>query len=79
MMPGTLSRLPLVALAVLGLSGAAVAKDGMAPKKKGQTTLNGFKPAYRTDTRVSGAEQPYTWPVSERYRPLSQPYYGRAY
>ena len=79
-MPGTLSRLSLITLAVVGLTGTVAARDASAPKKKGQaTTLNGFKPAYQTNTRVSGTAQPYTWPVSERYRPESRPYFGRAY
>lgn len=78
-MPGTMSRLSLVTLAVIGLTGAVAAKDVSAPKKQGQTTLNGFKPAYHANTRVSGSAQPYTWPVAERYRPESRPYFGRAY
>ncbi|MET0368578.1 MAG: hypothetical protein ABW058_10440 [Methylobacterium sp.] len=79
-MPGMLSRLALVTLAVVGLTGTVAARDASAPKKKGQTTtLNGFKPAYQANTHVSGTARPYTWPVSERYRPVSQPYFGRAY
>ena len=78
-MPGTLSRLSLVALAVVGLSGTVAAKEASAPKKGQMTTLKSFKPTYQTNSRVTGAAQPYTWPVSERYRPVSQPYFGRAY
>ncbi|MCJ2015336.1 hypothetical protein [Methylobacterium sp. J-076] len=79
-MLGTLSRISLVTVALVGLAGAASARDATAPKKKGQmTSLNGFKPAYRADTRVSGSDQPYAWPVSDRYRPVSHPYFGRAF
>ncbi len=79
-MPGMLSRLALVTLAVGGLTGTVAAKDAAAHKKQGHTTtLNGFKPAYQANTQVSGTARPYTWPVSERYRPVSQPYFGRAY
>lgn len=77
----TLSRISLVTAALVGLSGAATARDtasnseGMKPMK----TLKGFKPAYQTNSRVTGSPQPYTWPVSDRYRPESKPYFGRAF
>lgn len=77
-MPGTLSRLSLVTLAIVGLTGTVAARDASAPRR-GQTTLNGFKPAFQPNTHVSGTAQLYTWPVSERYRPVSRPYFGRAY
>lgn len=76
----TLSQISLVAAALVGLTGAASARDAAAPKKDHQTTgLHGFQPAFRADTSVSGSARPYTWPVGDRYRPVSQPYFGRAY
>lgn len=76
----TFSRITIATVALVGLAGAAAARDTSVPKKRGHTTtLNGFKPAFRSDTNVAGAAQPYTWPVSERYQPVSRPYLGRAY
>jgi hypothetical protein len=46
---------------------------------KPMKTLKGFKPAYQANSNVAGAPQPYSWPVSDRYRPVSQPYFGRAF
>lgn len=79
-MVSTLSRISLVTLALVGLSGAAVARDRAVPKRTDRTTsLNGFKPAFRADTSVAGSVRPYSWPVSDRYHPVSQPYFGRSY
>lgn len=79
-MINTFSRISLVAVALVGLNGMASARDAARPKTKHHaTTVDGFKPAFRADTSVSGAARPYSWPVSDRYRPVSQPYFGRAF
>jgi hypothetical protein len=79
-MIGTFTRVSLVLAAVAGLTGAAAARDGMTTKQsKPIRTLQGFKPSYQPTTNVAGPEQPYTWPVSERYSPVSRPYFGKAY
>lgn len=79
-MIGTFTRVSLVLAAVAGLTGAAAARDGTAQQhSKPIRTLHGIKPSYQANTNVAGPEQPYTWPVSERYRPVSRPYFGKAY
>ncbi|MEE7461606.1 hypothetical protein MFUR16E_09865 [Methylobacterium fujisawaense] len=78
-----LGRVSLAAALVIGVSGAALARDA-GPKAhgaKGTAGLHGIgfnEPKFRSDLRT-GKEQPYTWPVSDRYRPVSQLFYGRAY
>lgn len=79
----TLSRTSLAAFLVLGLSSAALAREaGSPPRGAGKAPLQhglGFnEPSFRSDLRTV-RDQPYTWPVSDRYRPIAQPYYGRAY
>lgn len=78
-----LGRVSFAAVLVLGVSGAALARDA-GPKAHGAhgaTGLHGIgfnEPKFRSHLQT-GKNQPYTWPVSDRYRPVSQPYYGRAY
>jgi len=79
----TLSRASWAAVLVLGLSTAALAREaGAQPRWAGKTPIHqglGFnQPTFRADMRTV-KDQPYTWPVSDRYRPVSQPYYGRAF
>ena len=79
----TLSRASLAAFLVLGLSSVAIAREaGSQPRGAGKASIHhglGFnEPTFRADMRTV-KDQPYTWPVSDRYRPISQPYYGRAY
>lgn len=79
----TLSRASLAAFLVLGLSSAAVAREANPPSRgAAKTSIHrglGFnQPTFRADMRTV-RDQPYTWPVGDRYRPVSQPYYGRAY
>ena len=73
----------LAAVLVLGLSSAAFAREaGPQPRGAGKAPIHhnlGFnEPSFRANLRAV-KDQPYTWPVSDRYRPVSQPYYGRAY
>ncbi|WCS27121.1 hypothetical protein LOK46_10000 [Methylobacterium sp. NMS14P] len=78
-----LGRVSLAAALVIGVSGAALARDA-GSKGHGARSAAGLhgigfnEPKFRSDLRT-GKEQPYTWPVSDRYRPVSQPFYGRAY
>ena len=78
-----LGRVSLAAALVLGVSGAALARDA-GPKAhgaKGTTGLHGIgftEPKFGSSLRT-GKDQPYSWPVSDRYRPVSQPFYSRAY
>ena len=78
-----LSRVTFAAALVLGLSSATLARDvGSQHRGTGKATgLHGIgfnAPKFGATLRT-GKDQPYTWPVSDRYRPISQPYYGRAY
>ena len=78
-----LGRVALAAALVVGVSGGALARDAgpKAPGAKGTTGLHGIgftEPKFRSNLRT-GRDQPYTWPVSDRYHPVSQPFYGRAY
>jgi hypothetical protein len=77
----TLSRISLVTAALIGLTGAATARDSASEPRtmKPMKTLKSFKPAYQANSNVAGTPQPYSWPVSDRYRPVSQPYFGRAF
>lgn len=77
-MNATLGRVALATVAVLGLAGTAMARDGM-DRGRGIRGKAFPTPAYQAGARVSGPERPYTWPVADRYRPVSQPFYGRAY
>jgi hypothetical protein len=78
-----LGRVSLAAALVLGVSSAALAREA-GPKAHGARHASGFhgigfaEPKFRSALRT-GKDQPYTWPVSDRYRPVSQPFYGRAY
>lgn len=79
----TLSRASWAAVLVLGLSSAALAREAVAqPRGAGKAPIHqglGFnQPTFRAGMRTV-KDQPYTWPVSDRYRPVSQPYYGRAF
>ena len=90
----TLGRVGVAAILCFGLAGAASALDGdhgfqgqPFGKSAGKSTGKGAgkragkmaMPHYAADTRVSGPQQPYDWPVADRYRPVSKPFYGRAY
>jgi|GEM_PF-1762684 len=78
-----LSRVTVAAALVLGLSSAALAREA-SPQHRGSGKASGLHgigfnaPPFGSTVRT-GKDQPYTWPVSDRYRPISQPYYGRAY
>jgi hypothetical protein len=82
----TSGRIPLAAALALcvslGVSSAALAREaGPKAAGAGHAGLHGIgftEPKFRSALRT-GKDQPYTWPVSDRYRPVSQPYYGRAY
>lgn len=79
-MIGAVSRISLVVASFAGLTGAAAARDDGASEKPRQIrVLKSVKPSYQSTTNVAGPERPYTWPVSDRYRPVSHPYFGRAY
>lgn len=76
--------LPMAACLVLSLTGASMAREAgdTAPAAKARSkglhgTLAG--PPFTSNLRAGGKDQPYTWPVSDRYQPVSRPYYGRAY
>ncbi len=78
-----LSRVSLAAALVLGLSSATLAREAGsrghgAGKASGPHGIGFNEPKFGTNLRT-GKDQPYTWPVSDRYHPISQPYYGRAY
>lgn len=79
----TLSRATLAAALVLGLSSATLARESGsqhrgAGKAAGLHGIGFNEPKFGANLRT-GKDQPYTWPVSNRYRPISQPYFGRAY
>lgn len=79
----TLGRISLAAVLVLGVSSAASAREaGAKARESGKaTSLHGIgfnDPKFGSSMRT-GKDQPYMWPVSDRYRPVSQPFYGRAY
>ena len=79
-MIGTFTRISLVALGVAGFAASAAAREtGTGGHTKTVRTMKGFKPSYQTTTNVAGPERPYTWPVNDRYGPVSRPYFGRAY
>ncbi|TXN42683.1 hypothetical protein FV228_31785 [Methylobacterium sp. WL18] len=77
-------RVSCAAILVVGLSSAALARDAASatPGAKGRIgALHGIgfnPPKFGSDIRTS-KDQPYTWPVSDRYHPVSKPFYGRAY
>ncbi|MCJ2136102.1 hypothetical protein MKK69_18955 [Methylobacterium sp. J-026] len=78
-----LSRVSLAAALVLGLSSATLAREA-GSRPHGAGTASGLHGIGFNEQRFganlrTGRDQPYTWPVSDRYRPISQPYYGRAY
>jgi hypothetical protein len=83
-----LGRIPLAAFLALGLSSVTLARDAggqhaaKAPGTRSATApLHGIgfaDPKFRSDLRTT-KDQPYTWPVSDRYRPVSQPFLGRSY
>ncbi|MCJ2052555.1 hypothetical protein [Methylobacterium sp. J-070] len=78
-----LGRISVAAVLALGISSAALARDA-GPKARGAGHASGLhgigftEPKFGSALRT-GKDQPYTWPVSDRYRPVSQPYFGRAY
>ncbi|GJE10178.1 MULTISPECIES: hypothetical protein [Methylobacterium] len=79
----TLGRISLAAVLVLGVSSAAFAREA-GPQARGAGKASGLHGIGFTDPKFgsamrTGKDQPYTWPVSDRYRPVSQPFYGRAY
>lgn len=79
-MKGTVIRVSLVLASVVGFTGAASARDASHGKQPRYfRTTQGFKPSYQAHSNVSGSDRPYTWPVNDRYRPVSRPYFGRAY
>ena len=78
-----LSRVAVAAALVLGLSSAALAREAGSShrgigKASGLPGIGFNQPKFGASLRT-GKDLPYTWPVSDRYRPVSQPYYGRAY
>ncbi|WP_246692642.1 hypothetical protein [Methylobacterium sp. WL64] len=79
-----LGRVSCAAVPAMGLSSAALARDAASATQgaKGRTgALHGIgfnAPRFGSDLRTS-KDQPYTWPVSDRYHPVSKPFYGRAY
>jgi len=79
-----LGRVSLAAVLVVGMSSVALARDAgtTMPGAKGRAgSLHGIgfnTLKFGSDIRT-GKDQPYTWPVSDRYRPESKPFYGRAY
>lgn len=79
----TLSRATVAAALVLSLSGAAFAREAGSQhrgtgKAAGLRGIGFHEPRFGANLQTS-KDQPYTWPVGDRYRPISQPYYGRAY
>lgn len=79
-MKGTVIRVSLVLASVVGFTGAVAARDASSEKQPRYfRTTQGFQPSYQAHSNVSGPDRPYTWPVNDRYRPVSQPYFGRAY
>ena len=79
----TLGRIALATVLVLGVTSAACAREAGA-KARGAGNAKGLHGIGFTDPKFgssmrTGKDQPYTWPVSDRYRPVSQPFYGRAY
>ncbi|GJD34762.1 hypothetical protein QO012_002162 [Methylobacterium aerolatum] len=79
-MIGTFTRISLVALGVAGFAASASARDaGSGSQSKTVRPMKGFKPSYQATTNVAGPERPYTWPVNDRYGPVSRPYFGRSY
>jgi hypothetical protein len=77
----TLGRASLAAILVLSVSGAALAREAgtKTPSKASGMHGIGFTESKFGSALRTGKDQPYTWPVTDRYRPVSQPYYGRAY
>ena len=79
-MNGTHARVCLAALTCLAMAGAASARDGdpgYTGKAFGKGAGKMAMPHYSANTRVSGPQQPYDWPVSDRYRPvLLRPWTG---
>ncbi|MBE7199261.1 MAG: hypothetical protein INR70_15875 [Parafilimonas terrae] len=79
----TVGRISLAAVLVLGVSSAAFAREA-GTKARGADRSSGLhgigftEPKFGSTIRTA-RDQPYTWPVSDRYRPVSQPFYGRAY
>ncbi|MCJ2121850.1 hypothetical protein [Methylobacterium sp. J-077] len=79
-----LGRVSLAVVLVVSVSSAVLARDtgSTVPSTKGRTgSLHsiGFNaPQYSSDIRT-GKDQPYTWPVGDRYHPVSKPFYGRSY
>lgn len=78
-----LGRISLAAVLVLGVSSVALAREAGsrahgAGKAAGLRGIGFTDPKFGSAMRT-GKDQPYTWPVSDRYRPVSQPFYGRAY
>ncbi|WP_244537212.1 hypothetical protein [Methylobacterium pseudosasicola] len=79
-----LGRASLAAVLVVGMSSVALARESGSTMQgaKGRTgSLHGIgfnTPKFGSDIRT-GKDQPYTWPVGDRYRPESKPFYGRAY
>ncbi|MGH1573065.1 hypothetical protein ACRAWG_23310 [Methylobacterium sp. P31] len=79
----SLGRVSLAVVLVLGVSGAALAREA-GPEAQGAKSASGLhgigftEPKFRSGL-PTGKDQPYTWPVGDRYRPVSQPSYGRVY
>ncbi|MCJ2056309.1 hypothetical protein MKL09_07075 [Methylobacterium sp. J-048] len=79
-----LGRVSLAAVLVVGMSSVALARDAGSAGQgarghAGRLHGIGFNaPKFGSDLRT-GKDQPYTWPVGDRYRPESKPFYGRAY
>lgn len=79
-----LGRVSLAAVLVVGMSSVVPAREAGstmqgAKGRPGSLHGTGFNtPKFSSDIRT-GKDQPYTWPVGDRYRPESKPFYGRAY
>lgn len=80
-------RIALAAVLAASLTGASQAQaagtkpgSANAAGARGAATHGiGFgEPKFHSALRT-GRDQPYTWPVGDRYRPVSQPFFGRAY
>ncbi len=75
-----LGRVSVAAALVLGdlERGAWRATRAEGPRCRPRPGLHGIgftEPKFRSTLRT-GKDQPYTWPVSDRYRPVSQPFYA---
>ncbi|MDP4003738.1 hypothetical protein [Methylobacterium sp. NEAU K] len=79
-----LGRVSLAAVLVLGGSGVTMAREAGSPARGAKVHAGGLhgigfnEPRFRSGMHM-GKDQPYTWPVGDRYHPVSKPFYGRSY